>query len=240
MSRKQNVRPRFPSLAQLRQDGYAQQEILSPQWQEVRAGHLRKVYRARSYWTYTPVSIQGKTVKCAPDIAKLFDERSLDDLRGQAEETLRQLLYRALAGDSRAVALYAGLLSRGTDSLAFLATQQTEKVQAEAEKQPCWPVLLSLNPQELKWAKNYLRRLHVGEKATTPTRPGQRRDPHNFWTALATEALNVCQANRRVWVPGLTGALALCTCSLDRGLCGRSSCRAASGHQGSDFPTSRH
>jgi hypothetical protein len=86
--------------------------------------------------------------------------------------------------------------------LKSVEERQRTKVTAIAETSTNWPVLLSLNPQDIKWAKDYLLKLEVGSKAPTPTRPGQRIDSRNFWTRLAREALRACRINIRL-VPAL-------------------------------------
>jgi hypothetical protein len=207
MNRNPKPKQEIPSLAKLREMGCARplpSKGSPEQAHQVRPGHWRKVYGRQNQqcrWVYMPIGIQEKTLKPMTEIAALADKRTLDELTEHGEEALKQLLYRAHTGDERAIFLYAGLLRRAINSLDFLATNQLEKVQAEAERQPRWPVLLSLNPQDIKRAKKHLSRLHVGQKAETPTRPGQRLDLNNFWTVLANEALNVCQTNRVVWVP---------------------------------------
>jgi len=65
-----------------------------------------------------------------------------------------------------------------------------------------WPVLLSLNPQDINSAMQELKSLGVGTRSPLPSKPGQRVDRRNFWTRLATQALAACAANKRL-VPEL-------------------------------------
>jgi len=198
--------PDIPSLTKLREMGFGAR--LAPQtqaqnWLQVRPGHQRKIYGGpaqKCRWVYMPKVIEGEELKSQADIAALADARPLDDLVAQIEADMKQLLIRAHTGDRRAILLCAAIVRRAVRSLERLAIAQPDTVQTVAETHPRWPVLLSLNPQDIKQAKDQLRRLHVGQKAETPTRPGQRLDPHNFWTLLADRALNVCQINR-VLVP---------------------------------------
>lgn len=206
MDQNPNSEPEIPSLAELRKWGFGfplQSQTSTQEWHQVDRGHQRKVYRSHNQevrWAYMPKVLEGETLKSIAEIAALKDKRTLEELTEQAEAALKQLLARAHSGDERAVLLYASTVRRSVFSLERLAGQQPDKVQTVAEKHPRWPVLLSLNPQDIKRAKAELRRLHLGRKCDTPTRSDQRLDPHNFWTLLAKRALNVCQINK-VLVP---------------------------------------
>jgi hypothetical protein len=81
-------------------------------------------------------------------------------------------------------------------ALDLIEQFQPKKLQEAAEKSSAWPVLLNLNSQDIKYAKERLGRLKVGTKSLTPKRPGQRLDSQNFWTLRADEALKVCADNR--------------------------------------------
>ena len=187
MSQEHAPHPGISSLAKLREMGFAQ--------------------RLGESWVYAPKFMQPiimqetsplkrSPLKPLADIAAMVDGRTLDELHRQAKIGLQQLLYRAHTGDERAILLYAAVVRSAVGSMDLLSTSQLGKLRAEAEKQPRWPVLLSLNPQDIKRAKDHLRLLHVGEKADTPTHPGQHLDRRNFWTVLAFEALTTCQINK--------------------------------------------
>ena len=71
-----------------------------------------------------------------------------------------------------------------------------------AETATYWPVVLSLNPQDVARAKKRLDALHVGSKAMIPSNKGQRVDFQSLWTKLAKGAFEICSLNRTL-VPKL-------------------------------------
>jgi hypothetical protein len=127
------------------------------------------------------------------DFSADVDERPILVLRNQLTDALSQILCRAHSGDDQAISEFVLTVRRAVLSLGRLSGFEPDRVRAEAERVSHWPVLLSLNPQDIKHAKQHLSSLCVGAKAMTPTRKGQRLDRENFWTRLAFRAFCVCQ-----------------------------------------------
>jgi hypothetical protein len=204
------------TLQRLRENGFAT-SIARPlplhDFQQIGTGKLRKVYpasRAQQLHLYRPTrfrgynfDIPGERLRSAAEIAGEVDSRSLDDLYSQALDSHRQLLIRAAAGDERAMYFLADRVGMAARYLEILEEAQPEKLRALAQQYPRWPVLLSLNPQDIEIARDRLRRLCVGQKALTPTRSGQRVDRRSFWTRLAAWAVDECYNITRTVVPVL-------------------------------------
>lgn len=168
----------------------------SNQWQKLRPGYQRKVYQdgsTKGRWIYRPPTLQlDDKRRPLSEIAANVDTRPLKELREQVSNALNQILCRAHCGDKQAIAEAVLVALRAVFSLDHLARSEPDRLRAEAEKRPNWPVMLSLNPQAIKHAKQDLKSLAVGTKAPTPTRPSQRLDPRSFWTRLAKAAFDAC------------------------------------------------
>lgn len=155
-------------------------------------------------WTYSCALLNHTRPKSIriDAIARKVSNEPLPELHQQVYAALSQILCRAHMGDVEAIISYDTIARGMVGELNRLIEAQPEKVQTRAETCAHWPVLLSLNPQEIESAKAVLRRLQVGTKAITPTGPSQRLNPNDFWTMLAKDALNACQWNQSV-VPSL-------------------------------------
>jgi hypothetical protein len=150
-------------------------------------------------WCFQPLFLKPDAPpRPAEEIAALVDKRPLDELADQVEQSVQQILCRAYSGDVAALHKFARIVCGAVEALGRLAQFRDAATKTMAETFSMWPVLLSLNPQEIQRAKDELLRLGVGTKAPAPTRPGQHLDPHNFWTRLATKAFEVCRSNRCV------------------------------------------
>ena len=136
------------------------------------------------------------------EIAKRVEKRPLPEVQQQVEHALKQMLYRAHCGDKKAMLQYALVTHAAVESLQTLAKHQPARMWPIAESFSDWPVLLSLNPEDIKDAKHQLKTFGVGTKSPLPTKPGQRVNRRNFWTRLAIQALKSCATNKRV-VPAL-------------------------------------
>jgi hypothetical protein len=134
------------------------------------------------------------------EIRRLLDKRPLADLKRQAEDALKQLLYRAHCGDAKAVVQYVRTTRAAVNSLERLANQNRATVRAEAETLADWP--LNLNQHEAEWAKEELKKLGVGAKFPLPNKPSLRARRRNAWNRLAWDALLACASNKRV-IPAL-------------------------------------
>lgn len=200
------VNSNIPSLNQLRAHGFGSPGKPSTLWQNAqnRPWYQHKVYSEKEPWLYRPTR-HWKGTEYLPiaeqllpstEVAKLVNQRPLKKLVQEAEESLRQILYHAHRGDERAVRIFATTVRQAVNSLENLAVSQKEKVQSVAIEEPRWPVLISLNPKDINLAKDYVENLHVGEKAITPTKAGQRVDRRNFWTKLAFWATNECEITK--------------------------------------------
>ena len=196
----------IPALATLRDvcGKFSEWRPIATGWQQIRPGRFRKTYGAglpQVRWLYIPAVLEARHKRReAAEVAQLIDPRSIAELGEQADsatEPRNQLLYRAHHGDDKALALFARLARESVDALATLARFEPERVRRIAATYPQWPVLLSLNPQDLRHTKQALKELAVGSQALTPTRVGQRVDPRNFWTRLALAALDACDRARK-------------------------------------------
>jgi len=163
---------------------------------EIAPGHLRKFY-GRSHANeqlvlMAPALNLSEKLRPLPEIAAGRDMRTPEQLSKQVAEAITQLLRRAHCGDKEAVARVILSAIRAVEALEHLTKFQEEAVRAEAKGQPRWPVLLSLNPKEIKHVKEHLESLRVGLNARTQTWHGQKFDPRNFWTRLAVAAYTAC------------------------------------------------
>jgi hypothetical protein len=109
---------------------------------------------------------------------------------------MEQIFARALCGDEQAIRLMISTARGAVRALENLEKRQPAKLQARAEENSDWPVLLSLNPQDIKHAEERIAQLKVGTKATIPRRPNQKLDPQNLWTQLAAAAVQECEDNK--------------------------------------------
>ena len=189
-------------LAALREQCGTFQEWHHPatRWHEIRPGHFGRAYGAhlsKHLWTYIPAVLEpGHKRRDIAEIRQLIDTRSVTQLGDLAENTAdprNQLRYRAHCGDDKALALLARLVHDSVGALYDLARFEPDRVRRIAATYSQWPMLLSLNPQDIKQAKQILEWLTVGSQAFPPTRRGQHVDPRNFWTRLALAAYNACQ-----------------------------------------------
>lgn len=156
-------------------------------------------------WVYEALGVQpDNQPRGFEEIVAQVDKRTLDELIEQARNAIAQLQCRAYCGDSGAIAKLAFVTRGLVTFLETLAGNCPEKVQAIARTFATWPVNLSFNPQDITRAEELLTRLAVGTNSPTPTRPGQRVDPRNFWTQLAKQAFDACDKNRLI-VPWLEG-----------------------------------
>jgi hypothetical protein len=128
------------------------------------------------------------------------NNRTLAVLKRQADDALKQLLFRAHCGDDQALAQYAQITRAAARSLGLLAEHHGDRVRAEAARLPDWP--LNLSQHESEWAKRELRRLGVGAKLPLLLRPSARGVCRSHWGRLAWHALLACGENKRV-VPAL-------------------------------------
>jgi hypothetical protein len=185
----------FPSLAGLRDECGDFQPYSDPGKQI--DNHWRKSYpnsTPKGRWYYVPAVFEPHdTRKPLPEISRLVDHRTLDQLRAQFMDVISQMLNRAHIGDDDALDSFVWLVNRQVDALSDLARCEFTRVQAKAATYPQWPVLLSLNPQDIQRVKQDLEKLNVGSMATIFTGPSQRVDPRNFWTQLATCGLRACR-----------------------------------------------
>jgi hypothetical protein len=167
------------------------------EFQEIAPGCVRKVYRAnpvRDRRVLTPPMLNlPNKLRPFKEIAGNRDKRTPEQLLDQVKDAIQQLLFRAHCGDVRAIATVVVAIRHSVEALDLLANKSPQKIRGVAKGLPQWPVLLSLNPQEIRHVVKHLKKLGVGSKAKTPTGPGQRRDPHNFWTRIADEAYATCR-----------------------------------------------
>lgn len=173
--------------------------------QRLRPGRLHKVHgrTVPERWVYRATrQVIKRELRPPEQIAKHVDKRPLLQLLDQINALMEQVCARAACGDKQALSLMISTARGAIAALESIEKAQPTKLKTEAEISSTWPVLLSLNPQDIKHAKEQLQRLGVGTKATTPRRPGQRLDPQNFWTKLAEEALKACE-NNKIIVPVL-------------------------------------
>lgn len=166
-------------------------------------GHSRKVYppSKKGRRIYMGAVLQPKDkLRPVEEISRLADKRSLVDLKRQADDALKQLLYRAHCGDTQALTQYLRVTRAAVQSLETLTNHHQDNVRIEAETLADWP--LNLNQHETEWAKEELKNLGVGAKFPLPNRPSLRARRRNVWTRLAWDALLACAENKRV-VPAL-------------------------------------
>jgi hypothetical protein len=183
----------------------------------VRPGYWRKTYGTQKHkrsgyfvdhWVYQPKFLTPEEPRPVEEIQARLDARSLAELETQLNSAFQQILARAfiveevhqLVGlpipDAEKPLWRLILIVRGmVDSLNRLVERRPGLVNPIAERQPAWPVSLSLNPQHIKHVMDGLRGLGVGTKAPTPTRPGQRVDPNRYFTQLASRTFGVCRFN---------------------------------------------
>jgi hypothetical protein len=180
----------------------------------IRPGQWRKSYDAQQqnfgffveHWVYELRFLTPEETRPVEEIQARMDQRSLSELESDLNAAFQQLLARAFIVEQvkqpvqlaipneekplwRLVLIIRGMV----DSLSRLAERRPGLVNPIAERQATWPVALSLNPQQMRHATNMLRALGVGSKAPTPTRPGQRVDPNNYFTQLANRAFDACR-----------------------------------------------
>jgi len=147
-------------------------------------------------WFYQPFYLRPEgTPKSAEAIAPSVDKRTLAELEDEIQAPIQQLLFRAYAGDASAQHKFARVVSGAVQALGRLATSRGAEMKAVAETFSDWPVMLSLNPQRIRRAKQQLEQLRVGSKGPLPTHSRQKLDPQGFWTELATRALKVVRSN---------------------------------------------
>lgn len=139
---------------------------------------------------------EARQLRDAKDIAGDEDSRNADELRGQIDDAVAQLVTRAATGDDVAISMLLNVARGVIDVLETLERAQPGKIQGQAAASQDWPVLMSQNPSHIRHAEELVRRLKVGEKAATPRLHGQKCDPHDFWTRLATKAFTECQENK--------------------------------------------
>ena len=169
-------------------------------WHQIRPGYSRKIYPnpKKSRRIYMAAVLEPRDeIRPVEEIAKLVDKRSLAQLQEQAADALKQMLYRAHCGDKEAIAEYLRTTHAAVASLETLAQHQPSELRGQAEVFSRYPVLLSLNPQDINAAKQQLNSLGVGTISPLPSRIGQRVDRRNFWTRLATQAVTACADNKR-------------------------------------------
>jgi hypothetical protein len=131
------------------------------------------------------------------EIARRLDKRPLSKLEAQVADALKQIVARAHTGDDNALASYFKTARYTVMSLDNLVRHEPKRMRTIAERSSDFPVLLSLNPQDIKAATKRLQLLNVGAKAILPTRSGQKTDRRNLWTRLAIYAFNACLENFR-------------------------------------------
>ena len=149
----------------------------------------------------------SEVVRSAAECSGQVDARPMEELDSCAHDAIRQILTRAAAGDEMAMRLFVERVHLFVRCLELLQTAQPEKLRALAAERSRWPVLLSLNPQDMRIAQQRLRDLTLGEKALAPTRSNQRTDRRIFWTRMAQFAVSECDCTR-VMVPILASLAA--------------------------------
>ncbi|MBU6400757.1 MAG: hypothetical protein KGS61_10590 [Verrucomicrobia bacterium] len=170
---------------------------------KVGPGRLRKRYplSKKDRRIYMGAVLEPKDkLRPVEEIRRLVDTHPLGDVRRQADDALKQLLYRAHCGDAQALAQYVRITHAAVQSLETLATHHPDSVRAEAETFPDWP--LNLSQHETAWVKQELKRLGVGAKFPLSTRSSLRARRRYRLTRLAWDALLACVENKPV-VPAL-------------------------------------
>jgi hypothetical protein len=161
--------------------------------------------RQNNHWIFQPRSLKPQgTPKQPAELSALVDTRPLADVEAELTAAIQQILARAYSGDSTALHRFARIVCGAAEALDTLTDFRQGAVKVVAEKSSAWPVLLSLNPQQIQHARRKLITLGVGRKAPARTRVGQRIDPCNFWTRLAANAFSIIRFNRHL-VPLLKG-----------------------------------
>jgi hypothetical protein len=130
------------------------------------------------------------------EMKRRVDGRPLAELEAQIADALKQILLRAQAGDDEALGSYYLFVRQAVMSFDNLVKHEEARLRAVAELSSDLPVLLSLNPQTIRAAKERMRLLKVGANAMLPSRAGQRTDQGNFWTHLAKWAFEACRKNK--------------------------------------------
>jgi hypothetical protein len=125
-------------------------------------------------------------------LAGKIDTRSLDELMSEPTYATGQLLLRACCGDEQAIFFFAMRVSEHVYYLETLSKYQPDKVRSLASTYDRWPVLLSLNPQDIQIAMDQIKSLNVGAAAAMPTRTGQKVDRRIYWTRLVQWAIGEC------------------------------------------------
>ena len=148
------------------------------------------------------LSRMGRELRPPEEIAAQVDQQSVLELRDQGEDVLQGLFKRAVLGEEQAIRVLIAHALGAVNALDDLERHQPSKLKMLAETHPNWPVLFSLNPQEIRRATDRITRLGVGQKAITPRRVKQRLDPADFWTQLAAAVLEECESHQ-VIVPVL-------------------------------------
>ena len=154
----------------------------------------------RGAWLYRPEVLRVfGGLKNPKHIAALISDESLDEVLENIHKGIGQLVFRSHAGEKkereRAMELFFILVRTTINNLEQLADFHFAELKSIAERYPEWPVMLSLNPQDISYRLSRLERLKVGRKAVTPTAKGQRVNFRNPWTLLAKRALDVCALN---------------------------------------------
>jgi hypothetical protein len=170
---------------------------------EIGPARLRKIYpqSKRDRRIYMgPVLNPRDKLRPVQEASKLVDQRTITELKLQAEGALKQLICRAHCGDAHALSQYVRITRAAVQSLELLSNHHRGGVRAEAEAFPDWP--LNLNQHEAEWGKRELRRLGVGAKMPFSGRHSLRDRRRNLWARLAWDALVACGENKRV-VPAL-------------------------------------
>jgi hypothetical protein len=164
-----------------------------------------KVYPNRDIgkWAYLPHRLRlFREIQPPKAVARLKNKQSLTELSDQVEKGLEQLVLRAHSGDTIAAATLIQKIQKVIRTLEMMAGSKSPAVLKIAKEWTDWPVNLSLNPQDIAWAKKTLSDLKVGTKGIIPSNKRQRVNFRAIWTTLAKEAFRVCWLNRRI-VPDL-------------------------------------
>ncbi|MGA9779316.1 MAG: hypothetical protein ACLPRE_10470 [Limisphaerales bacterium] len=126
-------------------------------------------------WYFQPLFLKPDAPpRPTEEIAALVDKRPLEELADQIEPLVHQILCRAYTDDAAALRKFAHIVRGAVNALGRLTQFRVAAAKTVAATFPTWPVLLSLNPQEIQRAKDELLCLGVGTQAPAPTRPGQR------------------------------------------------------------------
>src|SRR5438876_8694795 len=138
------------------------------EWQQIRPGRQFRKYGSgapKGRWVYRGAVLQPHNKRRSThEIAALVDKRSLEELNDLVQDAIKEILARAHCGDEKAIAQFARVALEANASLESLANFEPDKVRTVAETSVRWPVLLSLNPCDGKWAKEHLLSLGVGTK----------------------------------------------------------------------------